>query len=150
MTDRRGAPHRLMVWLTAWLTAWLAAGLGPMLLPAAASAAMVAGGAGGAGGSAEQARRLVVAAPAPGAAAAGLVLAAATVQAVDPRAQRITLHGRVVALHPTALRVQGRSGQPLGGVAALRAGQAVRFALEPLETPGAERRIVLVIVDDTP
>ena len=117
----------------------------------------------GPGGTAEQGRRLVVAAPAKGAAQPSLDLMAARLEAVDPAALTVTVRGQRVPLHPERLRVLGAGGQVLG-VRALRAGQTVRLALEPMQptaaAPAAKasatgaakadasaRRIVLIYID---
>jgi hypothetical protein len=138
----------------------LLAGLA-LALPAAATAVA------GPGGTAEQGRRLVPATPAAGATAATLDLVAARIEAVDLAAGSITLRGQSVPLHASQLRVLGAGGQPLGP-RSLRAGQAVRLALEPVAEPAlaatatagvasapttapaapSARRIVLIYIDD--
>jgi len=141
-------------------TAALAAAVLLAVLAGPASAVAVAGP----GGTAEQGRRLVVASPAPGATAATLDLVSARLEAVDLGANTITLRGQRVPLHATQLRVLGAAGQTLGP-RSLRAGQAVRLALEPAAPPPAEsasanssaatgattsapaRRIVLIYID---
>jgi hypothetical protein len=131
------------------------------LATSAALATAVAGPEGTAG----QARRSVIAAPAPGVNGPALTLITARIDKVDASGQSVTLRGQSVALHPTALRVLGPGGQPLGGPQALRAGMRVRFALEPepVQAAGAAtgrasaasdaaapaRRIVLIYVDGT-
>lgn len=100
----------------------------------------------------DQGRRLVTAAPvlpgSDGAKATALVLSAGVLEAVDLAAGQVTIARQRVGLHPTALRVVGPQGQAIAaGAQALRAGAAVRFALEPAELPARERRIVLVYLD---
>lgn len=103
-------------------------------------------------GNADRQVRQANAAPAdPGAAAGTMALASGVLGQVDAAAQRVTLNGHPVLLHPTGLRVLSSQGQPLGGVAALRSGMVVRFALEPAGGRAeAERRIVLIYVDRQP
>lgn len=77
-----------------------------------------------------------------------LDLLAARLEDVDVVGLRVRLQGRWVGLHPTALRVaDARGARTLGS---LRAGQPVRLALEPPSPGGADRRIVLVIVEASP
>lgn len=119
----------------------------------------------GPGGTAEQGRRLVLAAPVPGAQTTALALMAARIDAVDSVGQTLTLRGKPVPVHPTALKVLGPQGQALAGLRALRAGQPIRFALEAepaavpitpealVRPPAAappERRIVLIYLDALP
>ncbi len=99
----------------------------------------------------------IAAAPAAVAAdAAAMTLSSATIDAVDPAAGRITLRGRPVALHPTALRVVDPAGLRLAGAQSLRAGMAVRFALEQAaadagtSAAAGARRIVLIYIDRQP
>ena len=152
-----------------WTVVWALAAL---LGTPSAHAVLVTGP----GGTAEQGRRLVLAAPVPGAQAQAMALVAARIDAVDAAGQTLTLRGKPVPVHPTALKVLGPQGQPLSGLRALRAGQPIRFALEaelpltPLTpatpatqvTPAsllrpsasaaapAERRIVLIYLDAQP
>jgi hypothetical protein len=140
---RRAAPRRAQAPLPLVLLGLA----GMLLLPGSARSALVQGP----GGTAEQGRRLVTAQPVtPPASAPTLVLASGVISAVDAAAQRITLTGRSVPLHPGALRVLSASGQPLPGAAALRPGMAVRFALEPAGPNETDRRIVLIYVDHQP
>ncbi len=113
-------------------------------LPLAAQAVLLAGP----GGTAEQGRRTVLPTPgaaAPAVAAPALDLVSARLDAVDSATGRVLIRGRLVPLHPQALRVIGPGGQAMAGAASLAAGQAVRFALEPGNAP--ERRIVLIYID---
>lgn len=136
----------------------LAVGLMLGVLAGPAQAMAVAGP----GGTAEQGRRLVPAEPATTANAPTLDLVSARLEAVDLAAGTVTLGGQRVALHASALRVLGSRGEVLGRQN-LRAGQAVRLALEPAAptsaatatpaTPAAPagpapaRRIVLIYID---
>ncbi|GCL65687.1 hypothetical protein [Pseudaquabacterium pictum] len=129
--------------------AW-AAGALLAALAGTAQAVVVAGP----GGTAEQGRRLVVAEPAPGAVAPTLDLVSARLDAVDLAAGSVTVRGQRVPLHAEQLRVLGSGGQNLGP-RGLRAGQAVRLALEPAMpaaaasagSPAPARRIVLIYID---
>ena len=130
----------------------------------AAQAAAVAGP----GGTAHQGRRLVQAEPTVGADAATLDLIEARIEAIDAKANTVTVGGKPVPLHPTRLRVVGPGGGALAGVSALRPGMRVRFALEPeargaalpaaistsagprANPAGAPRSIVLVYLDAQP
>jgi len=85
----------------------------------------------GPGGTAEQGRRLVVARPAAGASQPSLDLLPARLEAVDLATQVVVVRGQRVPWHAERLRVLGAGGQVLGP-AALRAGQSVRLALEPV------------------
>ena len=140
-------------------TTWsLAALLGLAGLAGPAQAVVISGP----GGSAEQGRRLVVAEPAAGARQPAPGLLAARIEAIDPAGQWLRLLGQQVPVHPTALRVLGASGPLAGGLPALRAGQAVRFALEPDSPPpaaaqpgrpapaAAPRRLILLILESQP
>lgn len=131
----------------------LAAGLLLAALAGTVQATAVAGP----GGTAEQGRRLVLAEPAPGATAPTLDLLSARLEAVDLTAGTVTVRGQRVPLHAAQLRVLGAGGQNLGP-GSLRAGQAVRLALEPLLPaapaaaasaggPAPARRIVLIYID---
>lgn len=140
-------PSRPVV-LALALALWLAAVAGP------AAATAVAGP----GGTAEQGRRLVPDAPAAAAPATSLDLFAARLDAVDPAGGTVTVRGQRVPLHPSQLRVLGQGGQVLGP-RSLRAGQAVRLALEPLAPPAPAasaataapaRRVVLIYIDGSP
>ncbi len=144
---------------------FLATGLLLAALAGTAGAVAVAGP----GGTAEQGRRLVLAAPAVGATAPTLDLVSARLEAVELGAGTVTVRGQLVPLHAAQLRVLGPGGQLLGP-RSLRAGQAVRLALEPdapllpaadasaptsatsAVTPAASsaapaRRIVLIYID---
>jgi len=110
----------------------------------------------GPGGSAEQGRRLVVAAPVAGAEQPALALIPGRVDAVDSAGRWLQVQGRQLALHPSALRVLGPQGPLARGVADLRPGQAVRFALEsvPISASPAQalaaagqQRIVLILLE---
>ncbi len=144
----------------AWVSLTALAALAAMA-SAPASAMAVAGP----GGTAEQGRRLVLEAPAAGAVAPTLDLVAARLEAVDLAAGTVTVRGQRLPLHAAQLRVLGNGGQLLGP-RSLRAGQAVRLALEPAApavpavaasapvaaAPGAipaapARRIVLIYID---
>lgn len=125
----------------------LAGGLLLAALAGTAQAMAVAGP----GGTADQGRRLVAAEPAPGAVAATLDLVSARLDAVDLAAGQVTVRGQRVPLHAEQLRVLDRRGQNLGP-RGLRAGQAVRLALEPAVAaqagnPAPARRIVLIYID---
>lgn len=130
----------------------LAAGLLLAALAGPAAAVAVAGP----GGTAEQGRRLVPDTPAASTASGNaLDLVSARLEAVDQGAGSVTVRGQRVPLHATALRVLGRGGQVLG-LRSLRAGQAVRMALEPAapapaasaNAPAPARRIVLIYIDE--
>ena len=135
----------------------LAAGLllGALLLgsfPGRAQAMAVAGP----GGTAEQGRRLVLAEPAAPANAPTLDLVSARLEAVDLVAGTVTVRGQRVPLHASELRVLGGRGEVLA-LRHLRAGQAVRLALEPVApaaaaavasaAPAPVRRVVLIYID---
>lgn len=127
----------------------LAAGLLLGALAGPAQAMAVAGP----GGTAEQGRRLVLAEPAAAANASTLDLVSARLEAVDQAAGTVTVRGQHVPLHPGLLRVLGSRGEVLA-VRNLRAGQAVRLALEPLApaaaasaAPAPVRRVVLIYID---
>lgn len=96
-----------------------------VITPAGALATAVAGP----GGVAEQGRRSAVAAPAVSAEVQTLELVSAVIDAVAADRSKIVVRGRAVGLHPSRLRVTV-GGQP-ADVGTLRAGQHVRFALEP-------------------
>ena len=134
-------------------------------LAGATQAAAVAGPT----GTAQQGRRLVQATPTVGADAATLDLIEARIEAVDAKANSVTVGGKPVPLHPTQLQVVGPGGLALAGAPALRPGMRVRFALEPAArgaaAPGAvvsslvgpranaappPRPIVLVYIDAQP
>jgi hypothetical protein len=130
----------------------LAAGLLLAALAGPAAAVAVVGP----GGTAEQGRRLVLDTPSASTASAStLDLVSARLEAVDLGAGSVTVRGQRVPLHATALRVVGRGGQVLGP-RSLRAGQAVRLALDtPAQAPAAAasapapaRRIVLIYIDE--
>ena len=113
-------------------------------------------------GSAAQGRRWVAAEPAEGARQPAPGLLAGRVEAVDPAGQWLRLNGQQVPVHPRALRVLGPGGPVAGGLAALRTGQALRFALEPDAAPAAAalpgqpvpalppRRLILLILEAHP
>jgi hypothetical protein len=139
-------------------------------LAGSASQAMAVAGMGGA----PPARRAGSDAPALPSAAPGLELVAGRIDAVSADGRSITLRGKPLVLHPSALRVVGPGGQALRGASALRPGMRVRLAFEPElhaaapATPGAsahvrpatagsaasapltERRIVLLYIDSLP
>lgn len=125
------------------------------LLLAALAGPVVAVAVTGPSGTAAQGRRLVLAAPAAGAVANTLDLVAARIEAVDLAAGSITVRGQQVPLQAGGLRVLGRGGQQLDP-RSLRAGQAVRLALDPAvpgrvasgTAPAPARRIVLIYIDD--
>lgn len=130
----------------------LVAGLLLAALAGQAAAVAVAGP----GGTADQGRRLVPDTSAASTAAGNaLDLVSARLEAVDQGAGSVTVRGQRVPLHATALRVLGRGGQVLGP-RSLRAGQAVRLALEPAapapaasaNAPAPARRIVLIYIDE--
>lgn len=127
----------------------LAAGLWLGALAGPAQAMAVAGP----GGTAEQGRRQVLAEPTSTAKAPTLDLVSARLEAVDQAAGTVTVRGQRVPLHASALRVLGSRGETLAPHN-LRAGQAVRLALEPVApTPAASaapapaRRVVLIYID---
>lgn len=132
----------------------LAAGLllGALLLgtcPGPAQAMAVAGP----GGTAEQGRRLVLAEPAAPANAPALDLVSARLEAVDQAGGTVTVRGQRVPLHASMLRVLGSRGEVLS-LRNLRAGQAVRLALEPVAptaaasaAPAPVRRAILIYID---
>ena len=110
----------------------------------------------GPGGTAEQGRRLVLAEPAAAANAPTFDLVAARLEAVDQAAGTVTVRGQRVPLHASVLRVLGSRGEVLA-VQHLRAGQAVRLALEPVAptaaasaAPAPVRRVVLIYIDGSP
>ena len=142
------APRRWRPWAGLAALAWAGA-------CGTAMAVMVAGP----GGTAEQGRRLVVAAPAAGAEQPTLTLIAGRIEAVDSAGRWLQLQGQQVALHPSALRVLGPQGPLARGVADLRPGQAIRFALEappvaasPAQAQAAAgpQRIVLILLEARP
>ena len=114
-----------------------------LALPLAAGAIAVAGPE----GTAAQGRRTVEANPTPGAVAPAIELQHGRIESVDAASRRIVLNGRAVALDP-ALRVvvPGRSSP--GGLAWLRAGQAIRFALKA--GAGEGRPIEVIFLEATP
>jgi hypothetical protein len=67
--------------------------------------------------------------------------------AVDRERKTVTITGKVIALHPSRLRVF-RVGEGKRGIEALQAGARVRFALEP--GAAEPRRIVLIYIERTP
>ena len=93
-------------------------------------------------GTAAQGRRIVFAAPTVRDAAA-IELIAAVIDELRLDRGEIVVRGKPVPLHPTQLKVL-RDGQT-AGVAALRPGQAVHFALDA-EASGP-RRIILIQID---
>jgi hypothetical protein len=129
-----------------------------LLLALAAPAQVQAmAGPANAAGAAESGRSAAKAPPPTAAAATTLDLLPARITAVDLAAGTITLRGQTVPLHAQQLRVLGAGGQVLGP-RALRAGQAVRLALEPAVKAGAAsatapaaeppaRRVVLIYID---
>ena len=93
----------------------------------------------------------------PAAPEAGLALVRGTVDAVDPAKGQLTVGGRVLPLHPSALRVVGASGLRLSGADALRPGMRLRFAREPAlqaappaATDDTARRVVLIYIEPSP
>lgn len=126
----------------------LAAGL---LAAGAVQAAAVAGPQ----GTAAQGVRLIVATPAAPADDAPSLLPG-RITAVDLAAGRIHIDGAPLAWVAEGLRVIGPDGQRLAGPASLRAGQQVRFALEPLaptaitDPQRSTRRLLLVYIDRQP
>lgn len=132
------------------VSAWglLACGL---LCTGVVQAAAVAGP----NGTAAQGVRLIVATPTATADSAPALIPG-RITAVDLAAGRVHIDGAPLAWTAEQLRVIGPDGQRLAGAAALRAGQQVRFALEPL-APGAitdpqrsTRRLLLVYIDRQP
>ena len=120
-----------------------------------AAAVLVAGP----GGSAEQGRRQVLAAPVAGAEQPAAALLAGRIEAVDSAGRWLQVQGQPLALHPTALRVLGPQGPLARGVADLRPGQAIRFALEPVPVSvspaqalaaAGRQRIVLILLEARP
>jgi hypothetical protein len=152
---RQAEPGARPAWAITWLALALAAGAGnAWAIAAPESGATVA-----APGPAAAAARPAASSPTESA----LSLVPGRIESVDTAAGTIVLHGGMpVPLHPTQLRVLGPRGQPLAGVRALRAGMAVRVALEPepavkaAAVPGLRasapsapppRRIVLIYVE---
>jgi hypothetical protein len=134
--------------------ACLVAGLLLAALAGPAGAMAVAGP----GGTADQGRRLVLPNPAAATRTPTLDLVSTRLDAVDLAAGTVTVRGQQVPLHAVQLRVLGNRGQVLGRYR-LRAGQAVRLALEPeapvqpaaaasAATGAPVRRIVLIYVDE--
>ncbi len=129
-----------------------------LALSAPAQALAVAGPA-NAAGAVEPGRGAGKTPPPTAAVAATLDLLPARITAVDLAAGTITVRGQTVPLHAQQLRVLGPGGQVLGA-RALRAGQAVRLALEPAagaasaaaqastqNTAQPARRVVLIYID---
>ena len=136
--------------------AWAGLGLAALLSAAGPAGAVLVTGP---GGTAEQGRRLVLAAPAVAAEQPALALVEGRIEAVDGAGRWLQMQGQQVGLHPETLRVLGPGGPLPGGVRGLRAGQVIRFALEPDAAPAppgrgaaapAPRRIVLILLEAGP
>lgn len=122
----------------------LATGLVVVVALAHGSAAATA--VSGQGTAAEAGRRAAQSAPAVSADTPTIELVGAVIEAVSADRRRIVVRGRSVALHPSRLRVIV-GGQP-ADVGTLRAGQRVRFALEPSSSKSSEPpRIVLIQIE---